>query len=78
MTKFIYLIFLKISLFTSLCIEEKNHCTKCNPISKLCVKCDKDIYVPDQNGGCEYSHKCILGKNNCVDVMKMKVYAQNV
>ena len=67
MIKFIYLIFLKISLFTSLCIEEENHCTKCNPISKLCVKCDKDIYVPDQNGGCEYSHKCILGINNCVE-----------
>ena len=70
MLKFIYLIFLKISLFTSLCIEDKNHCSKCNPISKLCVKCEKDIYIPDQNGGCEYSKKCILGKNYCLECNK--------
>ena len=64
---FIYIIFLKISLFASLCIEDNNHCVKCNPVSKLCVKCDKDIFVPDQKGGCEYSKKCTLGKNNCLE-----------
>ena len=69
MLKFIFLI-LKISLFTSLCIEDKNHCSKCNPISKLCVKCEKDIYIPDQNGGCKYSKKCILGKNYCLECNK--------
>ena len=63
----IYILFLKISLFASRCIEDSNHCVKCNPVTKLCVKCDKDIFVPDQNGGCEYSKKCILGKNNCLE-----------
>ena len=63
----IYILFLKISLFSSLCIEDNNHCVKCNPVAKLCVKCDKDIFVPDKNGGCQYSKKCILGKNNCLE-----------
>jgi len=63
----IYILFLKISLFSSLCIEDNNHCVKYNPVAKLCVKCDKDIFVPDKNGGCQYSKKCILGKNNCLE-----------
>ena len=67
MFKLLYLVFLKISFSLSICEIEKNHCVKCNPITKLCVKCDKDIYVPDKNGGCEYSHKCFVGKNNCLD-----------
>ena len=67
MFNLLYLVFLKISFSLSICEIEKNHCVKCNPITKLCVKCDKDIYVPDKNGVCEYSHKCFVGKNNCLD-----------
>ena len=63
--KFIFLIFFKIVLCLSECINDKNHCQRCNPITKLCVKCDKEIYIPDDKGGCHYSHKCELGMNNC-------------
>ena len=36
--------------------------SKINPIAKLFVKCEKDIYTPDNKVGCEYSKKCELGK----------------
>ena len=62
---FFIILLLRISLSFSSCVVDENHCTKCNPITKLCIKCDKDIYTPDKKGGCEYSHKCLLGKNNC-------------
>ena len=63
--KLLFLIFLKISLSSSSCAIEKDHCSRCNPVTKLSTKCDKDIYVPDKNGGCQYSHKCIVGMNKC-------------
>ena len=62
----ILLIFIKLSLFSPLCEVEKNHCSRCNPITKLCVKCDKDIYIPNENGGCQNAKKCIFGFNNCM------------
>ena len=49
------------------CKEGTNFCSKCHPVSKLCVKCEKDIYVPDEKGGCEYSHRCITGENQCIE-----------
>ena len=67
---FIYFIFLlisKITLSKLNCIEGKNKCLKCNPITKLCIKCEKDVYVPDNNGGCENSKKCKLGFNHCYE-----------
>ena len=67
LTKSIFLIFLQISLSLSICIIDENHCSKCNPITKLCVQCDKDIYTPDKEGGCEYSHKCVIGENQCIE-----------
>ena len=56
-------------LITSIpsCKEEVNHCTRCNPVTKLCVQCDKDIYIPDELGGCTYSRKCIFGENYCLE-----------
>ena len=63
--KFIFILFLKISLSSSTCIDGKNHCTKCNPITKLCIKCDLNIYSPDENGGCKNANKCEIGKNQC-------------
>ena len=48
------------------CEEGKNNCLKCNPVTKLCNKCEKDIYVPDENGGCKRSKKCVVGTNYCV------------
>ena len=34
------------------CVQGAKGCIKCNPITKLCIKCEKDIYIPDSNGGC--------------------------
>ena len=59
------MLFLKISLSSSECFVNNNHCIKCNPITKLCVKCDKNIYSPDENGGCKYAKKCEIGLNQC-------------
>lgn len=62
----ILILIIKILFTFQICIEGKNFCSKCNPVTKLCVKCEKDIYIPDEDGGCEYSRKCILGKNHCL------------
>lgn len=66
MNNFVLLILLNISLIYSSCIVGENHCIKCNPISNLCFKCDKDVYVPDEEGGCKNAHKCQSGKNKCL------------
>ena len=52
------------------CAKGLNLCSKCNPITKLCIKCEKDIYSPDSKGGCEYSKKCQLGKNHCIECLE--------
>ena len=49
------------------CIGGQNHCLRCNTITNICIKCDKDIYSPDNNGGCEYSKKCVVGNHNCFE-----------
>ena len=68
MFKLIFLLFLKLISFSiSICITDQNHCIKCNPMTNLCIKCEKNIYIPDKNGGCECSHKCTLGANNCLE-----------
>ena len=48
-----------------ICEEGKNNCTKCNYITQLCLKCDKDVLIPDDNGGCEGAKSCRVGKNYC-------------
>ena len=55
----------KIILSESVCVAGEKNCLKCHPNSKLCIKCDKDIYSPDSEGGCVSSKKCQLGKNHC-------------
>ena len=61
----LFLIPLKFVFSISYCLKGENNCTKCNYITKLCVKCSLDIFVPDKKGGCEPSKKCELGKNYC-------------
>ena len=68
---FIFIFLLKISLSISSCIIGENHCSKCNPITKLCVKCEENIYIPDQKGGCENAKKCIMGNNQCIECNEM-------
>ena len=63
---YFFLLFIsKIFLFKSLCEEGVNNCSKCNPLTKLCIECIKTVYIPDDKGGCENSKKCIPGKNYC-------------
>ena len=49
----------------------KNHCSKCNLITKLCVKCELNIYTPDQKGGCENSNHSIIGNNQCIECIEL-------
>ena len=62
---FIFLITTNVIICSPSCKIGQNHCSKCNPVTKLCVKCEKDIYIPDAIGGCENSKKCIKGNNHC-------------
>ena len=62
---FILLFISKIFLLLTLCQEGINNCLKCNPIKKLCIQCIKDIYIPDEEGGCRNSEQCKPGKNYC-------------
>ena len=61
----IFLIVLKRLLFSSSCKPGFNHCLICNYLTNLCSKCENEVYVPDQNGGCK--RKCVLGINNCIE-----------
>ena len=54
-------------LLTPECKDGANYCFRCHPVTKLCVKCEKDIFVPDENGGCKYSKTCIKGNNHCLE-----------
>ena len=66
----IYIILLKLILIIlsfPKCIEGENNCAKCNPITKLCVKCDKDIYKLNISNICEPSKTCVLGNNYCLE-----------
>ena len=64
---FIILIILKVILSNPSCKEGTNLCTKCNPITKLCIRCEKEIYSPDINGGCENARKCRLDNSYCIE-----------
>ena len=58
---------ISLSLTESTCKEGYKNCAKCHPITKLCVKCDKNIYSLNKNGECEPSKKCNLGENYCLE-----------
>ena len=53
--------------FSAVCKEGSNNCAKCNPVTKLCVKCDKEIYTLNKNGECEPSIACTVGENYCIE-----------
>ena len=68
----LFLIFnnIKIILSEPGCIAGFDYCSRCNPITKLCIKYEKDIYIPDANGGCENAKKCEIGKNYCFECLE--------
>ena len=64
---FLFLFISGIILSAPNCEEGKNNCSSCNPITKLCVKCDLEVFAPDENGGCKKANKCKAGTNYCVE-----------
>ena len=60
-------LYFQLVLLAPYCIERENHCSRCNTITKLCIKCEKDIYVPDEDGGCKNAEKCVVGENYCME-----------
>ena len=60
----IFILYIKI-FFSASCVQGTNFCSRCNPVTKLCEKCDKEIYIPNENGGCSPERKCTLGNNHC-------------
>ena len=68
----IFITFFKI-YFAFPCIEGKNNCLKCNPKTKLCHKCDKNILIPDEKGGCKFTKICINKVNKCIQCSENNV-----
>ena len=67
MLKYILLfLYIKLAIIEPICIETINYCSLCNKITKLCEKCEKDIFIPDSEGGCKPAKKCIIGNNHCL------------
>ena len=66
---FICIVLVNIWIFTTkpVCKENTNYCLRCNNVTKICQKCEKDIFIPDNEGGCVPSKKCILGKGHCLE-----------
>ena len=64
---FLLFILIKKIINDPICLKGVNHCSMCNPITKLCVKCEKEIFIPDKNGGCQYAKKCTGGINHCLE-----------
>ena len=62
----ILLFYFYSKIFSSpICKKSVNFCKKCNPLTNLCIKCQYDILIPDNNGGCIGNEKCSIGKNYC-------------
>ena len=66
---FLYILIIvnNTNLSLSSCQVGIKNCTKCDPITQLCLRCDKNILSPDEKGGCVPSEKCVLGNNYCIE-----------
>ena len=61
---FNFIFFLTKSIISEkTCIENKNYCKKCHPLTNECIKCVSDNFIVNNEGGC--TGKCKLGKNYC-------------
>ena len=60
-------------IYCAPCKEGTNFCFRCNPISKLCEKCQNNILVPDKNGGCEPIKKCRLESSYCLECQEESI-----
>ena len=62
---FFLIIIIRKLIASPICKKNDNYCSKCNPLTNLCAKCEFDILTPDEYGGCIGIQKCTLGYNNC-------------
>ena len=63
--KILFLTLIGLSLSLPMCVVERNFCSECHSITNLCTKCEYDILIPDEEGGCTGINKCSVGKNYC-------------
>ena len=63
----ILLLVFEVIISDQKCTKGENNCSLCNPMTNLCLECDYDVYVPDENGGCKKSKTCSVGYNYCLD-----------
>ena len=49
------------------CQKGENNCKLCNPVTKLCIECNYNVFIPDNYGGCEKANVCDIGKNYCIE-----------
>ena len=63
--KILFLTLIGLSLSLQMCVVERNFCSECHSITNLCTKCEYDILIPDEEGGCTGINKCSVGKNYC-------------
>ena len=66
--KFFYIflfLFLSLKFIKPACVENQNFCSKCNPLTNLCIKCSLNILSPNEDGGCSESKICTQGENHC-------------
>ena len=57
------IIIIKTILSDNLCIDNKNYCKKCHPLTNKCIKCISENFIINSDGGC--TGKCSSGKNYC-------------
>ena len=50
---------------TQSCQENKNDCLQCHPSGNICIKCLANVFIPNENGGCDPIKKCKIGENYC-------------
>ena len=75
---FIILFFSKLSLFYNSCIPGRDHCSICNPLTDLCYICDKEVFVPNEKGGCDYTKICKFGLNYCIECSQGNEESENI
>jgi hypothetical protein len=47
------------------CEKNKNFCILCELATDLCKRCESDLFIPDENGGCKGAKKCNINQNYC-------------
>ena len=60
----IFLIIFNFSLSAS-CERLEKGCIKCDPLTNLCFRCENEVLIPDDEGGCIGAKKCTFGYNYC-------------